>query len=134
MMLVYRRAAILEEWRAALAWLTRACRADVPGIWSDTSHKTSFARQSCTLIGVPVWQHPGRAVDFVGDDGHAKPRTRFLHLGGFFESCLVLCWPWSNAPKSVARIKPQYAENLGLQIISRLRQGSMSTGLPNAIA
>jgi hypothetical protein len=33
MMLVYRRAAILEECRAAFAWLFRACRADVPGIW-----------------------------------------------------------------------------------------------------
>ena len=92
MMLVYRRAAILKEWRAALAWLSRACRADVPGIWSDTSHKMSFARQSCAMIGVPVWQHPARAVGFVRDDDHAKPRTRFLRLGGFFESCLVLCW------------------------------------------
>jgi hypothetical protein len=30
-------------------------------------------------------------------------------------------------PKTVARIKPQYAENLGLQIISRSQQGPMSS-------
>jgi hypothetical protein len=96
MMLVYRRAAILREWRAAFAWLSRACRADVPGIWSDTSHKMSFARQNCSLIGVPVWQYLERAVGFVRDDGHAKPRTRFLPLGGFFESCLVLCWRFAK--------------------------------------
>ena len=39
----------------------------------------------------------------------------------------MLCWPFANAPKSVARIKPQYAKNLGLQIISRPRQGPMSS-------
>jgi hypothetical protein len=32
-----------------------------------------------------------------------------------------------KSPKSVARIKPQYAANLGLQIISRAEQGPMSS-------
>jgi hypothetical protein len=38
----------------------------------------------------------------------------------------VLCWTFVNDQKSVARIKPQYAENLGLQIIGRPKQGPMS--------
>ena len=43
----------------------------------------------------------------------------------------MLCWAFANDQKSVARIKPQYAENLGLQIIGRPKQGpALVEGFP----
>ena len=60
-----------------------------------------------------------------------RPGRASSHLGGFFESCLVLCWAFANDQRSVARIKPQYAENLGLQIIGRPKQGpALVEGFP----
>jgi hypothetical protein len=136
MMLVYRRAAVFERVRAAIAWLSRACRADVPGIWEQYESQNIVRAASCSLIGVPVWQQPRRVVGFVRDEGHAKGRDTLPPLRRL-SSSPVLC----NESACCSRIipRPLRASSHNMQRIWGCRPSAgRSRGpcriLPNAVA